>query len=81
MRGTDEGSGSLFSNVDLAARIPAGYPLRTIRRVIVQGDLTQADGHAEWRAAPGMIHRHSPGSTRQLTPGADKGGRCGRFRR
>jgi transposase len=41
--------------------------------LIVQGDLTQADGHAERRAALDMIHRHSPGSTRQLTMGADKG--------
>lgn len=41
--------------------------------LIVQGDLTQADGHAERRAALNMIHRHSPGSTRQLTLGADKG--------
>ena len=40
---------------------------------IVQGDLTQADGHAERRAALDMIHRHSPGSTRRLTLGADKG--------
>jgi transposase len=41
--------------------------------LIVQGDLTRADGHAERRAAMDMIHRHSPGSTRQLTLGADKG--------
>lgn len=41
--------------------------------LIVQGDLTQADGHAERRAALDMIHRHSPGSTRRLTMGADKG--------
>ena len=41
--------------------------------LIVQGDLTQADEHAERRAALDMIHRHSPGSTRQLTLGADKG--------
>ena len=41
--------------------------------LIVQGDLTQADGHAERRAALDMIHRHTPGSTRQLTLGADKG--------
>ena len=34
--------------------------------LIVQGDLTQADGHAERRAARDMIHRHSPGSSRQL---------------
>lgn len=41
--------------------------------LIVQGDLTLAEGHAERRAALDMIHRHSPGSTRQLTLGADKG--------
>jgi hypothetical protein len=28
MRGADETSGSLFSNVDLDARIPARHPLR-----------------------------------------------------
>ncbi|PVH28278.1 IS5 family transposase [Pararhodobacter oceanensis] len=41
--------------------------------LIVQGDLTQADGHAERRAAMDMLHRHSPGSTRRLTLCADKG--------
>lgn len=41
--------------------------------LIVQGDLTQADGHAERKAALDMIHRHSPGSTRKMTLGADKG--------
>ena len=41
--------------------------------LIVQGDLTEADGHAERRAALDMVHRHSPGSTRKLTLGADKG--------
>lgn len=41
--------------------------------LIVQGDLTQADGHAERRAALDMVHRQSPGSTRRLTLGADKG--------
>jgi transposase len=41
--------------------------------LIVQGDLTRADGHAERRAALDMVHRHSPGSTRRLTLGADKG--------
>lgn len=33
---------------------------------IVQGDLPQARGHAERKAAPDMIRRHSPGSTRRL---------------
>ena len=40
---------------------------------IVQAELTRADGHAERRAALDMVHRHSPGSTRRLTLGADKG--------
>jgi transposase len=34
MRGTDEASGSLFSYVDLEERVPAGHPLRTIRRIV-----------------------------------------------
>jgi len=34
MRGSDETSGSLFSHVDLEARIPARHPLRKIRRVV-----------------------------------------------
>jgi len=41
--------------------------------LIVQTEMTQADGHAGRRAALAMIHRHSPGSTRRLTVGADKG--------
>ena len=41
--------------------------------LIVQGDLTRADGHAERKAALDMIHEHSPGSTRQLTLGTDRG--------
>ena len=45
--------------------------------LIVQGELTQSDGHAERKAALDMLHCHSPGSTRKLTLGADKayGGR------
>ena len=41
--------------------------------LIVQSDLTRADGRAERRAAIDMIDRHSPGSPRRLTVGADKG--------
>jgi hypothetical protein len=37
------------------------------------------DGHAARRAALAMIHRHSPGSTRRLTVGADKGYGCADF--
>ena len=39
---------------------------------VVQTEVTQADGHAERKAALDMVHRHSPGSTRRLTLGADK---------
>ena len=34
MRGSDRSSGSLFSYVDLEARIPARHPLRTIREIV-----------------------------------------------
>lgn len=40
--------------------------------LIVQGDLTQADGHARRRSALDMIHRHSPVSTRRLTHGSTR---------
>lgn len=41
--------------------------------LVVQADLTHADGRAERKAALEMIERHSPGSTRRLTLAADKG--------
>src|SRR5262245_44828654 len=41
--------------------------------LIVETELTQADGHAERAATIAMIERHSPGSERRLTLGADKG--------
>jgi transposase len=41
--------------------------------LIVQAELTHADGYGERKAALEMINRHSPGSTRRLTLGADKG--------
>ena len=34
MRGGDEGSGSLFSYVDLEVRVGKGHPLRTIRMIV-----------------------------------------------
>ena len=34
MRGGDERSGSLFSYVDLEARVGKDHPLRTIRRIV-----------------------------------------------
>ena len=43
MRGTDEAIGSLFSYVDLEARIPARHPLRKIRQV-VNDALASLDG-------------------------------------
>ena len=41
--------------------------------LVVQAELSHADGHGERKAALEMINRHSPGSTRRLTLGADKG--------
>ena len=41
--------------------------------LVVQAALTHANGHGERKAALEMINRHSPGSTRRLTLGADKG--------
>ena len=46
MRGTDEVSGSLFSDVDLEARIPARHPLRKIRQVL-NAALASLDGAFE----------------------------------
>ncbi len=40
---------------------------------VVMTELTHADGTAERRAALAMIERASPGSTRRITLGADKG--------
>ncbi len=42
MRGSDERSGSLFSYVDLEARVRGDHPLRTIREIVnaALGDLT-----------------------------------------
>jgi hypothetical protein len=40
--------------------------------LIIQGEVTQADVRAERQVALDMGHRHSPGSTRKLTLGADK---------
>ena len=34
MRGTDERSGSLFSYVNLEARVPGNHPLRRIRELV-----------------------------------------------
>ena len=41
--------------------------------LVVQAELTHADGYGERKAALEMIERHSPGSARRLTLGADKG--------
>jgi hypothetical protein len=41
--------------------------------LVVQAELTHADGHGERKAALERINRHSPGPARRLTPGADKG--------
>ena len=51
MRGAEETSGSLFSYVDLEARIPARHPLRQIRRV-VNDALASLDADFEKLYAP-----------------------------
>ena len=43
MRGSDDGSGSLFSYVNLEARVPMGHPLRVIRQ-IANGALAELNG-------------------------------------
>jgi transposase len=43
MRGSDKTSGSLFSYVDIEARVPAKHPLRSIRD-LVNGTLVALDG-------------------------------------
>ena len=46
MRGSEVRSGSLFSYVDLEARVPQGHPLRTIRAVVNEA-LVRLDGDFE----------------------------------
>lgn len=41
--------------------------------MVVQADLTHADGHGERKAALKMINRHSPDSTRRLSSGRGEG--------
>ena len=43
MRGSDGRSGSLFSYVDLEARVPRGHPLRSIRQT-ANGALSNLSG-------------------------------------
>lgn len=63
MRGTDE-----------AMLCFMGHTLMENRNgLVVQADLIHVDGHGERKAALEMIDRHSPGSNRRLTLGADKG--------
>jgi transposase len=51
MRGSDEGSGSLFSYVDLEARVPKAHPLRAIRE-IANSALSELSGDFEGLYAP-----------------------------
>jgi transposase len=51
MRGTDERSGSLFSYVDLEARVPKDHPLRAIRE-IANGALSELSGDFAAMYAP-----------------------------
>jgi transposase len=51
MRGSDAGSASLFSYVDLEARVPQGHPLRAIRE-IANGALSELSGDFAAMYAP-----------------------------
>ena len=53
MRGTDVATGSLFSYVDVEERIPAGHPLRAIRRVVNDALASLDDEFAGLYAAHG----------------------------
>ena len=46
MRGTDERSGSLFSYVDLEARVPQNHPLRAIR-ALTNATLAEMSGDSK----------------------------------
>lgn len=59
-------AGSPETNQIVPALTEAGH--RSWRMAV-----TRSGGHAERRAALDMMHRHSPGSTRRLTLGADMG--------
>ena len=51
MRGTDQTTGSLFSYVDLEARVPGQHPLRAIRMIVTLA----VDGTVEPAEAPGVV--------------------------
>jgi len=57
MRGTDETSGSLFSYVDLEARIPARHPLRKIRQVVKEA-LIGLDAELEQKPKKVFVRDH-----------------------
>ena len=66
MRGTDKRSGSLFSYVDLEARVPQGHPLRAIR-ALTNATLAEMSGDFEALYA------------RTGVPGSRLRSCCGRF--
>jgi hypothetical protein len=59
MRGLDEGSGSLFSDVDLEARIPSGHPSRA-RHAVVNEALASLAEAFERLYAPSCRLRREP---------------------
>ncbi len=63
----DDQIAALDAHPNVEIRVYNPLPRRSPRAV------THADGHGERKAALEMINRHSPGSTRRLTLGADKG--------
>jgi transposase len=77
MRGPDERTGELFSNVDLEQRVPENHPLRVIRHIF-DGEfatLYAAEGRPsilpEWllRAFVAGVLQHSVGASIDGTAG------------
>jgi len=53
LRGTDGAAGSLFSCVDLEARIPGHHPLREVRQVVTDA-LSRLDADFDRLFLPGV---------------------------
>jgi transposase len=66
-RGHDERSGSLFSYVDLEARVPKDHPLRAIRRIV---DAALVD------LAPAFAALYAPVGRPSIPPERLVRGRC-----
>ena len=74
MRGGDEGSGALFSYVDLEARVRQDHPLRAIR-LLVNAALSELE--REFAGLYSPLGRPSIAPSRSMTSAAFAGRRVG----